>query len=212
MLEAIARGHDEGRLLLIASTDLDAQVPVIWNIGAIAKSGHPRALDTIRRILLASAAIPGAFPPVMFDVTLDGRPYQEMHVDGGAFNQAFLYPSAATRTRRDAIRAGRRLIPVNAWIIRNGRLDAAWAEVDRRTISIAGRAVATMIAASGYNDVVRMYFYTQRDEIDYHLAYIGRDFTVQYVEPFEQSYMRALYEYGVQRAQGPMLWTRMPPM
>jgi hypothetical protein len=28
---------------------------VIWNMGAIAKSGHPRALDTIRRILLASA-------------------------------------------------------------------------------------------------------------------------------------------------------------
>jgi hypothetical protein len=48
--------------------------------GAIAKSEHPRALDTIRRILLASAAIPGAFPPTLFDVSLDGVAYQEMHV------------------------------------------------------------------------------------------------------------------------------------
>ena len=72
MLAALANAYEEGRLLLIGTTDLDAQQPVIWNMGAIAKSGHPRALDTIRRILLASAAIPGAFPPTLFDVVLDG--------------------------------------------------------------------------------------------------------------------------------------------
>jgi predicted acylesterase/phospholipase RssA len=93
MLAALANAYDDGRLLLIGTTDLDAQQPVIWNMGAIAKSGHPRALDTIRRILLASAAIPGAFPPTLFDVVLDGKPYQELHVDGGAFAQAFLYPA-----------------------------------------------------------------------------------------------------------------------
>jgi predicted acylesterase/phospholipase RssA len=156
MLAAMARGYDEGRLLLVASADLDAQTPVIWNIGAIAKSGHPRALDTIRRMPLASAAIPGAFPPVMFDVTVDGRPHQEMHVDGGTFVQAFLYPSSVTHARREAIAAGRPVTPARAWIIRNGRLDAEWAAVDRRAISIAGRAVTTMTAASGYSDGVRM--------------------------------------------------------
>ncbi|MCZ8149382.1 MAG: patatin-like phospholipase family protein, partial [Roseomonas sp.] len=100
MLVAIADAYQQGRLLLIGTADIDAQTPVIWNIGAIAGSGHPRALDTVRRILLASAAIPGAFPPVMFDVTLDGKAHQEMHVDGGTFAQAFLYPSAVTSARR----------------------------------------------------------------------------------------------------------------
>ena len=71
MMAAIAAAYDQGRLLLIGTTDIDAQVPVIWNIGAIAKSGHPRALEVIRKILLASAAIPGAFPPSMIDVTVD---------------------------------------------------------------------------------------------------------------------------------------------
>jgi hypothetical protein len=99
MLAALAKSYDDGRLLFIGTADLDAQQPVIWNIGAIAKSGHPRALDTIRRILLASAAIPGAFPPTLFDVTLDGVAHQELHVDGGAFAQAFLYPAGLTRQR-----------------------------------------------------------------------------------------------------------------
>ena len=90
MLDALAQGYRDGRLLFVGTANLDAQVPVTWNIGAIAASGHPGALDLIRRILLASAAIPGAFPPVMLDVTVAGRHYQEMHVDGGAFTQVFL--------------------------------------------------------------------------------------------------------------------------
>src|SRR5262249_10563885 len=123
MMAALAKGYDEGRLLLIASTNLDAQQPVIWNVGAIAKSGHPNALDTIRRILLASAARPGALPPTMFNVTRGGKPYQEMHVDGGASAQAFLYPAAITQQRRERINQGQQVIPAVAYVIRNGRLD-----------------------------------------------------------------------------------------
>jgi predicted acylesterase/phospholipase RssA len=211
MLAAIAAGYREGRLLLIGSTDIDAQVPVIWNAGAIAASGHPRALDTLRRVLLASAAIPGAFPPVLFDVTLDGRPHHEMHVDGGAFAQAFLYPAIATRARRDALARHRRVVPVSAWVIRNGRLDPEWADTGRRTYSIAGRAISTMIAASGYNDVIRMYNNTRRDGIDFNLAYISRDFDAEYATPFDQAYMRALYDYGFERARRGFDWAKAPP-
>ncbi len=92
MLADIAREYGRGRRLLVGTTDLDARRPVIWNLGAIAASGSPRALDLTRRLLLASAAIPGAFPPVMIDVEADGRRYQEMHVDGGATAQMFLFP------------------------------------------------------------------------------------------------------------------------
>ena len=63
-------------------------------MGAIAAAAreNPRALDLFRRIMLASAAIPGAFPPTMIDVEVDGQSYQEMHVDGSAMAQVFLYP------------------------------------------------------------------------------------------------------------------------
>ncbi|HET6222452.1 MAG TPA: patatin-like phospholipase family protein, partial [Dongiaceae bacterium] len=63
MLDAIAAEHKKGRILLIGTTNLDARRPVIWNIGAIAESGQPGALQLVQDILVASAAIPGAFPP-----------------------------------------------------------------------------------------------------------------------------------------------------
>jgi hypothetical protein len=212
MLAGIAAAYDSGRLLLIASTNIDAQVPVIWNIGAIAKSGHPKAADTIRRILLASAAIPGAFPPSMIDVTIDGKTYQEMHVDGGAVAQTFLYPSALTRNRAQRRQTGQPVVDARAFIIRNGRLDPEWAAVERRTLGIAGRAITTMIAIAGYNDVIRIYALAQRDGIDYNLAFIGRDFTQVLPSPFDAGYMRALYDYGYQHAVRGYDWAKKPPI
>lgn len=212
MLAALARAYDEGRLLLIGTTNLDAQIPVVWNIGAIAKSGDPRALDLIRRILLASAAVPGAFPPVMIDVELDGEKHQEMHVDGGAFAQAFLYPGAVGARVQAQRRRGERIPDVHAWVIRNARLDPGWASVDRRTLGIAGRAISTMIFASGANDVLRLYNRAQQDGVDFNLAYIGSDFTVELPEPFDQTYMRALFDYGYRQGRAGYRWAKSPPL
>ena len=211
MLADLAAAYDQGRLLFIGTTDLDAQQPVIWNIGAIARSGHPRALDTIRRVLLASAAIPGAFPPTMFDVTIDGVAYQEMHVDGGAFAQAFLYPAALTAPRRERMKRNLPVPRAVAYVIRNGRLDPDWASVERNTLSIAGRAISTMIASSGYNDVLRMYYTTRQDGIGFRLAYIGTDFTMELPDPFDQDYMRTLFDYGYQKGRGGYKWASEPP-
>jgi predicted acylesterase/phospholipase RssA len=62
MLDAIGKESKKGRILLIGTTNLDAMRPVIWNIGAIANSGQPDRLKLVQDILVASAAIPGAFP------------------------------------------------------------------------------------------------------------------------------------------------------
>jgi len=211
LLARIADGYRQGRLLLIGTTDLDAQVPVLWNVGAIAASGHPRAPETIHKILLASASVPGAFPPVLFDVTLDGKRHQELHVDGGAVHQAFLYPNSVTALRRAYIAARRPIRSVRAWLIRNGRIDADWAMTDRRTLSIAQRAVATMIASSGFNDANRIWLNAQRDHVEFRMAYIGRDFTTPLPAPFDQTYMRALYDYGFARALRGYDWSDRPP-
>ena len=209
-LAEVAAEYAKGRLLLIGTTNLDAQRPVIWNIGVIAASGRPGALDLVRRILLASAAIPAAFPPVLIDVEAGGERYQEMHVDGGAIAQTFLYPSTVTAgadLRRGPLARERR-----AYIIRNGRLDPEWASVDRRVLSIAGRAVATMIHFSGQNDIIRLQNTSARDGVDFNLAYIGRDFTVEHKEDFEPSYMRALFEYGRAQIRNGSAWHKSSPL
>ena len=90
--DAIAAEYRKGRLLMIGTTNLDAQREMVWSVGGIAASGHPRVVELARDIMIASAAIPAAFPPVMIDVEVDGQHYQEMHVDGGTVTQVFLYP------------------------------------------------------------------------------------------------------------------------
>jgi hypothetical protein len=205
MFDAIAREYQKGRLLLIGTTDLDAERPVIWNIGAIAASGHPGGLELFRKILRASAAVPGVFQPVMVDVEIDGKKYQEMHVDGGAVAQLFIYP-ASIDISKSGIRRER-----HAYIIRNGKLDPNYAASKRQTLSVSGRAISTMLTASGKNDVMRTYFLAQRDGIDYNLAYIGSDFTVTETGMFEPAYMRALYAYGFQQGRDGRAWHKLPP-
>lgn len=208
-LERVAAEYQKGRLLLIATTDIDARRPVLWDMGAIAASHAPAALDLFRRIMLASAAIPGVFPPVLIDVEVDGRAHQEMHVDGGAAAQVFLYPPSLNikvLSQRYGIERERR-----AWIIRNARLDAAWASVERRTMSIAGRAVSSLIQYQGVGDLYRIYATTQRDGVDYNLAYIGADFRAEHRDDFDPDYMRPLYEYGERLARGGYPWQKTPP-
>jgi predicted acylesterase/phospholipase RssA len=211
MLADIARAYERGRLLLIGTSDIDAQLPVAWNIGAIAASGHPRALDLVRRLLLASAAIPGAFPPTMIEVTLDGRSYQEMHVDGGAFTQVFLYPRSVTRERRAHIRHGDQVQPARAYVIRNGRILPNPAHTERQTFKIVERAISSMISASGYNDVARILNVTREDKVDFNLAAIGPDFPDEPKEPFEQAYMRMLYAHAFEQARVGYPWLKDIP-
>jgi hypothetical protein len=110
------------------------------------------------------------------------------------------------------MRRGEQVVPAEAYVIRNGRLDPDWASVERRTLSIAERAISAMTTASGYNDVVRMYTNTQRDGIGFNLAYIGTDFTQKLPAPFDPGYMHALFDYGYQRGRRGYDWAHKPPL
>ena len=208
MVAAIAREYARGRLLLIGTTNLDVRLPVIWNIGAIAASGHPGARDLIHKIMLASASIPGVFPPIMIDVEVNGEPFQEMHVDGGTMAQVFLYPAGAgARAKAAGLERERR-----AFIIRNGYIGVDWSPVERQTVEVAGRAIDTLVYASSVNDIMRMYFVAERDGVDFNYAFIGDDFEgPDQGDGFDPTYMQALYEYGYEKARRGVEWHKIPP-
>ena len=211
-LARVAAEYEKGRLLLIGTTNLDARRPVIWNMGAIAVAArdNPKALDLFRRIMLASAAIPAAFPPTLFDVEVDGQPYQELHVDGGAMAQVFLYPPRMFDTlRSEGLKVTDRERKV--YIIRNARLDPEWATVQRSTLGIAGRAISSLIQTQGLGDLYRIYLTAQHDGLDYNLAFIGADFTAPRKEDFDNEYMRALFDYGYQLGWKGYPWHKTPP-
>jgi hypothetical protein len=145
----------------------------------------------------------------MLDVTVDGKRYEEMHVDGGTIAQAFLYPpSINLRKATRRIGVERKNI---AYVIRNGRLHKPEENVKRETLSIASQAIATMIASSGVNDIYRIYMTTKRDGVAFNVAYIGEDFVVPYKGPFEVEYMRQVFDYGFEKAKAGYPWRTKPP-
>jgi predicted acylesterase/phospholipase RssA len=205
LLDAIAAEYAKGRLLLVGTTNLDTMEPVIWNMTAIAASHDARALGLFQKILLASAAIPGVFPPVMIDVTVDGAVYQEMHVDGGTTAQVFAYPPSF---HLETVAAEG---TCTLYVIRNARFDPEWASVQRRTLLIAGRAVSALIQTQGVGDLYRMYVTAQRDGVDYNLASIPPTFNVKHAEQFDTVYMQALYKTGYDMAASGCPWQKVPP-
>lgn len=210
MLTKIAAEYEKGRILIIQTTDLDAGKPVLWNIGAIAASSDPRALNVIRHILLASASLPAAFPPVMFDVEAKGKHYQEMHVDGGAVSQIFLVPPSVN-PRSALEKIGYRRSAAADYIVFNSRLRTEWSDVDRLTLPIAIKAVSIMINYNRIGDLTRMYSVSQRAGASFNFAYIGDDFQAEHKEDFEPSYMRALYRYVYEKAEKGYPWQHALP-
>lgn len=208
-MEAIAAESEKGRGLYIGTTHLDAGRPVIWNIGNIARSGHPGALDLIRQVLLASASVPAVFPPVLIDVEAEGRSYDELHVDGGVTAQVFIYP-AGIEWSRVLEKFGVPGVP-RMYIIRNSHLDPRWMQTSNKALPIAGRSLATLIRMQGASDLFRIFLLARRDGIDFNLAYIPDDFNAPQKEIFDPEYMQDLFNLGYRMGRDGYSWSKVPP-
>ena len=209
VMAAIAAEYAKGRVLDLVTTNLDAARPVAWNIGRIASNGTPEALQLIRDIMLASASIPAAFPPVMFDVEANGQLYDELHVDGGATSVMYLYPIGLDWGR--LIEQLEVKGKPNVYILRNGRWRKQWSSVDRSTIPVAIRTIDSLMGSAVLGDSYRIYLATQRDGIQYNLAYIPESFNEEASESFDKEYMTKLFNLGYQMAIDGYQWNAVPP-
>jgi len=209
MLEKIAQEHARGRRLLIGTTNLDAKRPVIWNIGAIATAGTDESAQLIRDVMLASASIPGLFPPVRITVQVGEQEYDELHVDGGVSSQVFLYPAQVDL--RDAANSltlsGGQII----YVLRNSILAPHWSEVVPRLRPVAVASISTLIRTQGMGDLYRIYLGAKRDQIPFRLAYIPVDFHLEPNQAFDPEYMRALFDLGYELSRHGYDWATSPP-
>jgi hypothetical protein len=204
----IAGEHRKGRRLLIGTTNLDAQRPVIWDIGAIAATGRADAPALIRRIMLASAAIPGAFPPVLFEVEADGERWTEMHVDGGVTRQLFLYPRQfrlpPPATAPSVLRRG------TVYAVRNTKLAPDYRPVAAGILPITTRSLATLLKSSGLSDVTVIAEQARQSGFELKLTSVPREFSVEENEFFDPDYMQALYQTGYELALHGDPWSDLP--
>jgi len=213
MLQAIAAEHKKGRRLFIGTTQFDAQRLVIWDMGAIAASGHPEALKLFRKILLASASIPGAFPPQYIKVEAGGRQYEEIHIDGGVMAQVILYedalkPFGKIENKMHILSPHRKR---SLYIIRNGRIKPDWEKVRPRLVPITARSIKTLIKTQSVGDLYRLYAFALRDGIDYNLAAIPRDFPPAPKEIFDKDYMNKVFDAAYEMAKKGYPWQKHPP-
>ena len=209
-LQEVAKARLNGRILLIGTTNLDTQRPVLWDMGRIAMSRDRDALGLFRKILLASATFPGVFPPVRIQVRVGGQSYDELHVDGGLTRQVFIAPSIFSFASHDQ-KPARPATKPRLYVIRNGKIDPEWQSVSENVVSITQRSISTLIKNQGIGDLYRIYSITKRDGIDFNLASIPPDFSETSDEPFDQKYMIALFDRGYNLASHNYSWVKAPP-
>ena len=213
MLRAIATEHHRGRRLLVATTNLDAQRLVVWNMGAIAASGQPGSLDLFRKVLLASASIPVAFPPVYIEVEVDGRRFDEMHVDGGVISELFLWGAMVdiADARRELGVEPEQASPASIYVIRNGQIDPVPRQVEPKLIKIAQRSMITVLKAVATGDLARIWELAEAEGIDFNYVGIPAEFTEIPVGSFDPPDMRRIFELGRAMALEPEPWRKEPP-
>ncbi len=208
-IERIAAEHRRGRRLFVGTTNLDVQRPVIWDIGHIAASGNPKAYDLILDILLASAAIPGAFPPMYFNAESNGRLFDELHVDGGVTTQVFISP--IDFNMEAALKNAGLDGPVSVYMIRNTGIAPETEQIPPKTVPILTKSLSTLLRAQGLGDMYRIYLDAERNGLEYHAAYIPSDFRAEPDELFDIAYMTELYDLAFGQAKNGFPWKTKPP-
>jgi|SRR5580692_5137228 predicted acylesterase/phospholipase RssA len=207
MLDAIAAEHAKGRDLFIVTTNLDTQRTVMWDMGRIAAVKSPAAMSLFRDVTAASASIPVVFSPMLIDAEANGRRFQEMHVDGGVTAPILTLPEAFL-LRSAALTRGLRL---NIYILINDKVESDFQLVPNSTIDIAARASATVTKAQIRSVLYATYDFTRRNNLRFNLTYIDKDVPSSGSFGFRTSYMRALYQYGYDKAKTGQLWAKAPP-
>jgi predicted patatin/cPLA2 family phospholipase len=210
LMGRVAQAHQRGRRLYIGTSDLDSRRFVVWNMGLIASSGRPEALDLFRQVMLASASIPVAFPPVFFKVLAGGRIYDEMHVDGGVGARVFLH-EGLFRSSVMRQRGGRGEGREDIFVIHNGQLIPVPDPIPRSLPSIALRVLDASGRAAVVGDLFRIYNYSQRERAGFHWITIPNDVGMGGEEVFDPVQMRTLYDVGFRIASTGDPWATLPP-
>jgi predicted acylesterase/phospholipase RssA len=200
LIQAVALEASTGRLLLVATTDVNTGEPVVWDLGSIAMNGGSGARALFRDVLVASASVPGLFPPVVIRVQEQQALFEEVHVDGTAtvpffVPPAFLEPAPDTSAHSTAV-----------YIIVDGRLSEQPASIRLRTRSILSRSVS-----AGLNHMFRTTLELAATEAELEGAqfqFAAIPVAYPQLDPFDfrTPPMQSLFRYGYDCAQAGRLW------
>ncbi|MFN4297506.1 MAG: patatin-like phospholipase family protein [Brevundimonas sp.] len=155
LLRAVAEQHRAGRRLYVATTSLDTQTQIVWDMGALAQRTDDASRLLFMDILIASASIPVAFPPVPLTLSNEGRQAVELHVDGGTVANVLVAPEPFLLRPPDGAQDLTGGLPGRIWVIINGHPEPTFATATLSGLSVAVRSFDIMRKAITRADVAR---------------------------------------------------------
>lgn len=204
LLQAVAAEHRRGRRLLIATTNLDTEETVIWDMGAIAARGGPDSRKLFEEVLVASASIPGVFPPTLIEIEGQGRHLSEMHVDGGVTIPFFVAPESLLlwTAEKGTARPGR------MYVIVNGKVGGAFGFTKGGALSIVGRSWDAMSKALMRTHLAASSGFARRNggQLFYSAIPDSADLNTSGLD-FAADNRNALFQLGRERAEAGWAWT-----
>jgi hypothetical protein len=202
LLQAVAVEAAKGRLLMVATTDLDRECLVYWNLGLIAEQGGPRARHLFRDVLIASASVPGVFPPVMIHVRQGNRDFEEMHVDGGAMASFFFMPDMES-ILPDSISM---LQGGHLYVLINGQVSTAQGTTREQTFSILKRSALATLQGATRAGVAIAAGVAQHQQMSIVVTALPDAYPYHGALALDGADMQALFDFGVACASHDRLW------
>ncbi|MBV8031359.1 MAG: patatin-like phospholipase family protein [Betaproteobacteria bacterium] len=203
LFEAVAREARKGRVLLVATTDLDKEETVIWNLGAIAARGGDQAYALFKNVLVASSSIPGLFPPVMIRVEQDGKAYDEMHVDGGTTQSFFIGPqiNQYLPQKIDGLENAA------VYVLVNGQIGVSPHTTTLQPLPILSRSFAATMRHISRTDISVAIDFARRNGMEFRFTVIPASYPFLGPLSFETSSIQSLFSYGRRCAASGRLWS-----
>lgn len=202
LVAAVAKESASGRLLIVATTNLDREETVIWDMGAIAAHGGPEARELFRNVLVASASVPGIFPPVMIEVEKDGQLYQEMHVDGGASTPFFVAPEAI----REIDNLSNSPRGANIYVIVNGQSASAPRTTSNNTLDIAARSFTSVLNHLTRSSIAQTEDFARDNGMNFRFTAIPSDVQFGGSLDFNGPSMSETFNFGQRCASTGLVW------
>jgi hypothetical protein len=205
LMEAVRQAHREGRRLFIATANLDTESSSIWDMGAIAGRSGEAALQLFIDVMIASASLPGVFPPKMIAVESDGEGFAEMHVDGGTIMPLFVVPEALLARKALEWKAS----TVEVYALVNTTLEPTFRATSLNAVPILMRSFELMLRSSYRNALRSVAAFCEINSFDLRTAFIPAEFSGSSMLRFEAESMSLMFARGAELAGNDSLWTKI---
>lgn len=195
-LERVSMAYDDGRLLVVGTTNVDYAQTWVWNMSLIAKAGD---LELYRKVLLASASFPIVFPPV----EIEGH----LFVDGAARSNVVVIGMGGTAKPKPPLYG-----PGNVYMIDNGRLNHPPEALRQALGNVAATTVSVMMDQMMQTALTRSYFGARLLGYNFKMVAIPDDVEVGN-DPlaFDPIQMREAFDAGRSLGKQPDPWSGAPP-